>query len=359
MELNEKYRPDTAMVGLWFGLNYGSILSAFALYKTVEEMGFKPVFLNKPVGFWDKKFADPDNIAGSFIHKNCYVSPEFYDGDTLFQFTSERKNFIVGSDVLWNYKICGKGAGGFFFLDFVPDYKNKISYASSFGGGFQAPADVTLSTKELLRRIPNRSVGDSKALEIMNLQFDLNAECVLDPLFLTNCFNSLSKKRTDEPYIFTYMENCDSQKRKMIYKAIEIKGCKAVNFTDINNYEAASRKYGMKVEWPVRVEEWVQRIRDAEYVITDSWSAMYMAIIFEKPFLVLAPRQLADISRYYSILDALDLRERLVYVEEDMEDYYYLLRKPVKYTLVNRKLEECRSQSKEWLFNCLNNDVQR
>ena len=38
---------DTAVYSLWFGLNYGSILTACALYKTLEQYGKHPALLQK------------------------------------------------------------------------------------------------------------------------------------------------------------------------------------------------------------------------------------------------------------------------------------------------------------------------
>ena len=67
MEMKEK---DTLIGSLWYGLNYGSILSAFALYKTVEKIGHHPVLLRKPEELWTDHYDDPENIAGKFIYKN-------------------------------------------------------------------------------------------------------------------------------------------------------------------------------------------------------------------------------------------------------------------------------------------------
>ena len=355
MKMDKTYNPNTAIVGLWFGLNYGSILSAYALYKAVEEMGYKPIFLNKPVGFWGERYEDETNIAGSFIHKYCYVSPAFYNGETLFQFTKERDHFIVGSDVLWNYDICGKEAVGFFFLDFVPQYKNKISYASSFGSGFEVEGNIKGSTRALLDKIPKRAVGDLKTLEILHMQLKMDAKLVIDPLFLTDKYDFKEEENKKEDYIFAYLENCDAQKRKMLCKAIERLGIKSYNYADINNFEESKLKYKMPVENPVCVETWVEDMKRANFVITDSYFTMCMAIIFKKPFIVLAPKTLPDLNRYTFLLNELDLLERLVYVEEDMANYYYLLKKPVKYYLVEKKLNVFREESLEWLRRSLVN----
>lgn len=355
MELREDYVPDTAIVSLWYGLNYGSILSAYALYRTVEEMGYKPVLVSKPAGMWGAKYSDPENIAGRFIHKNCYVSPEFYDGQSLAEFTSQRKNFIVGPDVCWSHEICGREAGGFFFLDFVPGDKNKISYACSFGSGYETSGEVVRRTEGLLKKISHRSVGDMRALEILNLKFGMEAEMVIDPLFLMEGFQRETGNELGEKCLFAYMENCDAQKRKMIKMAENLLKCPVKNYADVNNYENSAARFEMPVQPEADIEEWVSAIRDAQYVITDSYSAMCMAIIFQKNFLVMAPKTMPDLNRFTGLLEALGLMERMVYVEDDMSEYYYLLKKPVRYQLVNERLEQYKKTSREWLESSLKN----
>ena len=64
---------DTAVYSLWFGLNYGSILTACALYKTLEQYGKHPALLQKQPALWGEHYAEKDNIAGCFAYQNCDV----------------------------------------------------------------------------------------------------------------------------------------------------------------------------------------------------------------------------------------------------------------------------------------------
>lgn len=58
---------DTAVYSLWFGLNYGSILTACALYKTLEQYGKHPALLQKQPALWGEHYAEKDNIAGASL----------------------------------------------------------------------------------------------------------------------------------------------------------------------------------------------------------------------------------------------------------------------------------------------------
>ena len=98
-----------ALYTLWFGLDYGSILTAYALYKTVEESGKKPYLIGKPDVLWGEHYADKENIAGKFIYKNCDVV-QIGNGKAVKETLDAVNTHIVGSDILWDEKVVGKQA---------------------------------------------------------------------------------------------------------------------------------------------------------------------------------------------------------------------------------------------------------
>lgn len=70
----QTHHYDIGIVGLWYGLNYGSILTYYALYQVVNEMGFDALMVNKPKELWSDRYTDRNTIANKFIYENCYVS---------------------------------------------------------------------------------------------------------------------------------------------------------------------------------------------------------------------------------------------------------------------------------------------
>ena len=69
----------------------------------------------------------------------------------------------------------------------------------------------------------------------------------------------------------------------------------------------------------IRVEAWLYYLIHSEFVITDNYYGMCFALIFEKPFVVLANMDLPDLYRYRAILQPLGLEERLVILQEDLK----------------------------------------
>ena len=49
---NNNSNLDTAVYSLWFGLDYGSIITSYALCRTIEEMGRKPYLMQKLPELW-------------------------------------------------------------------------------------------------------------------------------------------------------------------------------------------------------------------------------------------------------------------------------------------------------------------
>ena len=80
----EKNKKQAALETLWFMADYGDIISAFALAKTVENAGYNAVLLNKPFRFRTDTDTSEKSAAGKFIYKNCIVAPVCYNsGDFL------------------------------------------------------------------------------------------------------------------------------------------------------------------------------------------------------------------------------------------------------------------------------------
>ena len=76
---------------------------------------------------------------------------------------------------------------------------------------------------------------------------------------------------------------------------------------------------------------------------------MCFALIFEKPFVVLANIDLPNLYQYQAILQPLGLEERIVILQEDLKKKEYLFRKPIRYNRVNKVLNSMKYDSEMWL----------
>ncbi|MBQ8010707.1 MAG: polysaccharide pyruvyl transferase family protein [Ruminococcus sp.] len=358
MSKQEK-KCDVALSTLYFGLNYGSILTAFGLYKAVESYGMKPALLSKPNKLWTDHYANPESIANLFINKFCNVLT--CDDDNMADLNELADQFLVGSDVIWSYNVVGKDTDDLYFLPYVRPEKKKIAYAPCFGGSFQ-PKDGTLNQYvKLMRRFSGIAVKEDKEAEILRNSFGIEPAMVIDPVFLcdkqcyVDCAEQAAAKHveSDDTFIFSSIENCDSRKRAFLLRGNEIlvkNHCSELrNFIDINRYPESKALLDLDVAYHNRVEDYLYYLMHSEFVITDNYYTMCMALIFEKPFVVLVNEDFPEIYRFESILKPLGLEERLVVLQEDLKKKEYLFRMPIRWNLVNEKLQELKSASEEWL----------
>lgn len=352
---------DTAVYSLWFGLNYGSILTAFALYKALEQYGLHPALLQKQPELWTDHYADKNNLAGLFIYEHCRVL-EIFDNEKDMNILKENvKNHVVGSDIVWNYDVIGKQSDLFYFLANVPQGKKKLAYASCFGGDFTAEGGLRNECGKLLRQFNNIAVRESKEAELLYDLCGIDPQTVMDPVFLCDkelyikCAENSHAKNADggKTFIFSYVECCDKRKREFLLKGNDILSAKKYNalrnFIDINRYQESKDMLGLEPAFHIKVEDWLYYLINSEFVITDTYYGMLFALIFEKPFVVMANRDLPDLYRYYDILRPLGLEERVVILQSDLKKKEYLFRKPVKYHNANKILNEMRSASEAWL----------
>ncbi len=354
----------TAIYTLWFGLDYGSILTSYAIYNVARQLGKKPYLLEKHPELWGEHYTDRNNIAGKFITKNCDILEVFSD-ENAKNALSEIRTHIIGSDILWDNNIVGKQTDKYYYLSDISDQdKKKISFGTSLGG-HNVEVDRRNDYCILLNKfncISVKSLDESMRLSDM---YYICPEIVLDPVFLcdmekyTECAEGsvANEIEQENSFIFTYMKNGNSRKKDFI-----LRGNRALmenhlsplrNFIDINRFPESRAAIGLEPAFHILADDWLHYIINSDFVITDDYYGMCFALMFEKNFAVLVDRETENLSLYTTLLEQLKLSERLVFTDDDFMAKEYLFRKPVKYKGVSEKLEKLRTDSLNWFKNNL------
>ena len=94
--------------------------------------------------------------------------------------------------------------------------------------------------------------------------------------------------------------------------------------------------------------QWLQSIRDAEFVITDSFHGCVFSIIFRKPFIAIG-NEFRGLDRFRTLLGDFGLMNRLVLSFDDFKNKESELISSIDYTEVYIKYEAMRSMSITWL----------
>lgn len=260
---------------------------------------------------------------------------------------------LVGSDQVWTplglYS-------NFFNLMFVADKTRRISYASSFGVSV-IPSWQRATTRRYLNRIDFLSVREIKAKEIVDSLSDKTAKVVCDPTLLrtrkeweseiTHC-----APKTSGDYIFSYLLGGNIETRAAITKFAKEKNMKVVVMRHVDEYLECDETFGDECPYDVNPLDFLQLIRNARYVFTDSFHCSVFSILFNKQFVTFyrfdSSSKNSRNSRIDSLFSLFGLSGRLyngnLHEQADSE---------INYHNVNMKVERLRQDSLDFLKQAL------
>lgn len=350
------WRYDVGLIGWWFSANYGSVLTYYALGKILMDMDLLPIMIQIPKldgGKWEK--ITERNVE--FMQKHFFVSKE-RPYEKMYEVNKFCDSFMLGSDQLWvsNYN---KLVGYTFYLDFADNNKKKIAYATSLGydsyGGSSKDTEIV---KMLLSRFDDISVRESSGVDICRENFGVEAERMLDPVFLCDIkyYDNLanaSKLTMEEPYILCYVLDPTEEKREAIRILEEKYKMKSVVVLDMKTFKKASEYWKeeniLDVD-DVGIEEFLYLIRKSSALLTDSHHGACFAIIYQKMFYTIKNPRRGE-TRFESLFHLLGIENYLLEEGNLCND----IRKMdgIDYSNIDSILFREREKSKAWLKNAL------
>ncbi len=356
LESINREKFDVGIVGYWYATNYGSVVTYYALYKAIERLGYTPVLIDRP-----EKERDPEGLnvfPRKFLESKIDISKsvKWTELDTINDMCD---TFVVGSDQVWTPGAI-RHMGYFFFLSFIYDEKRKIAYAPSFGQStFKVLPDTLRKVKYFGNKFDRISVREDMGVEICKDVLQLNAQRVLDPVFLIeeedyNQIADEAERKEKGDYIVSYILDPTEDKRTMLLETSKKLNLPLLNMLDgrFNTFEHNNEKLNLpNTIKDVNVPEWVSYIKNAKYVITDSHHGLAMAIIFNKQFVCYANASRGQ-SRFTSLLNLLGLSDRMVFSTEEMIQNGLLV-KEIDYKWVNMILAREKQASLKWLEEAL------
>jgi len=355
--------------------NYGASLQAYALMKYLQKLGhdveiinYKPNYLSKHYNLfavnnsaWNTniiikaiylivKF--PGRLLSlqrkhnfdRFTKKYLKLTPiRYLSNEHLKESLPIADIYICGSDQIWNC-LFENGKDPAFYLDFVPDDKRKISYAASFAIK-QIPKQSINFVKKKINNIDCISVRENSGIEILESLGIHRGIQVVDPVFLLDGveWDHLCKYQMNEKYLLVY----DFDKNDLVKKiAIKIAQEKKLKIYCVNNYKC---KYADKNFQFADTEMFISLIKNAEFVISNSFHGTAFSIIFEKNFCVVNRNENIN-ARMFDLLASLEIGKRLVENEMDIIN----VTSKIDYYAINNKLSNQKLKSKQFLHNSIN-----
>ena len=350
---------NTGVATLWFSCNYGAILTTYALYRLLEEMGRRPVLLDYSPLFGIKKFTETDGMSRMFLRRHSIGFTAPLEGDEAYDALNDTLDtFIIGSDQVWRWRYtacCGLA----YFLDYVRGDRRKVAFASSFGiETEERPAESVERARHYLQAFDAVSVREKSGVDILQEHYGVEGEWVLDPVFLCRMedYDALCEcaERQESPYVLSYVLEPDDAIRHHIAAISAECGAQAVNMVNAQmDIEEAQRRFGTEqIARDVSPEQWVRNIRDCDFFITDSFHGVCFALMFNSPFLCVAP-PVRGRTRFDSLLGLVGL-QRCMLSPDYTEEEWNAAVAPIDWAQVNGILQRERERARAWLKNALN-----
>ena len=193
--------------------------------------------------------------------------------------------FLCGSDQLWLPNNLGSH---FYTLEFAPDNKPKIAYATSFGVS-QIPNKQKKATAKYLNRFQHLSTRELAGQKIIQELTGKKASVVCDPtlLFDAKGWEQMIPKRKiiEEPYVFCYFLGTNEEHRKAANEFKKKTGLKLVTCPFLDNFVEKDQQFGDIQMFDMDAADFVNLIRHAEYILTDSFHGSVFSILHHKKFM--------------------------------------------------------------------------
>ena len=350
--VHSKY--DVGIVGWWYNLNYGGTLTYFALHQVLRKMGYSVLMINRTSEDPHHKPKE-ETVPYKFARKHYFISKS-HSRKSIYDLNEHCEAFISGSDQMLN-PVLWRWSGPEYFLNFVNGENRKIGYASSFGNRYVEDKNLSNIMKYWIRRFDALSVREDYAVDIAKNVFGINAEKVLDPVFLCDKQEYLNiaaqSEANEKGFSVNFFLDPSEEKREIIKFANDLLKKDYINLINIDHVEENVKKMHMdNVKANASIEDWLYYYVNAEFVITDSFHGTCFAIILHKPFISVANIQRGE-KRFISLLSELGLMNRLVYSFDEIKEKQGELFKEIDFTNADQILWKKREESLDWLRNAL------
>lgn len=341
---------DVILMNYWYAKNYGAMLTCYALYRVLEKENIDVSLMN----YIPERFRSlyEGSFAWLFAEQYMEKTKECYTFDDLVTLNDCAETFIVGSDQVWNYNIYQEHGGSIFQLDFTKPNKRRIACAVSFGGdSWNAPKYETDKFAELIKDFHAVSVREETGKTLLNDRFGIDAEVIGDPVFALRAdewMKLAGEKRLCVNKYFTYYVLAGGHADTKVPWIQDV--------MDIMETKTEIVPLGLEFGKNYTVEEWLNYVANAEFVVTDSFHAVCFSIIFNKPFLYLLKNtelypRLENVFRHYKI--------NPIVVTED--NYNEILAERslfcTDFEYANQQIQRDAGFFKEWLLQALHIDI--
>lgn len=251
---------------------------------------------------------------------------------------AEKKDevFLTGSDQVWGPISTGH-YDPTYFLDFVPKSSRKLAFAASFGKTI-FDEQTLKEYRVLLKKYDSLAVRENVAVELLK-KMDISAKQVLDPTLLMDAdawSEYVKPMKKPEKYVLVYQIHANSDLDHYAVKFAEKAELPLLRVSPLLHQAKRSGKF---VYCP-DISGFLDLVKNATYLVTDSFHGTAFAINFNTQFVEVLPNT-GTSSRNQSILELTGLTDRIV---RDLNDFSYIDQE-IDFKEANEKIGTSRIES--------------
>jgi 2-succinyl-5-enolpyruvyl-6-hydroxy-3-cyclohexene-1-carboxylate synthase len=374
-----------------FPFNCGAALQCFALESKLEELGNDVQVINYvPWYHWNRyaSYKNPFYYANKKLHeparnvltRGYHGAKGFYDTVRSWKsakvkkvreqkFAAFRKAhlhetrtyrtvgqlrrhppkcdlYLAGSDQIWNSKLTDGRFDPAYFMDFGGRDVRRMTYA--VGTYFDDPAAAQKEIGPMLKKLDAVSLREIKFMRPVMEAADPKTPMHLDvdPTLLpdVSAYEALLPKEPLEknPFIVVYTMPGPAQ-NQVNAAAKKLAARTGLHLIDVNgNPNAGNRQ--IKDSRIVSPEEFLWYVKNAAYVVTNSFHGTVFSVLFRKRFATILHKETGN--RVSELLDKLGLSERYT---EETEAVDGIVDLPIEWDTAEKALETLRAESVRYL----------
>ena len=301
VEICDKDKVDYVIVNFWHTINYGASLTAWALQELLKEFGLTSLLLDRDSGWDNTLYAK--SFSKTFAEQYLNVS-HHYDKCELKELSKNIKGVILGSDQMLRLEYIKEYLYKY-LLNWVDTDTKKIALSASFGIEKQEfinykkfTPKVAKYMKSALQSFDYLSCREFSGKEIFKDVFGLSSDQILDPVFL------LPPSKYDE---IIKNSNIDNSNKIVCYVLDENEDYQKI----YNNISQKTHTEVVSINNNCLVEDWLKSVKEAKFIITDSFHGVCFALIFNKPFICVQNKKRGQ-ARFKSLISLFDIEENFI-----------------------------------------------
>lgn len=317
--------------------NYGAMLQTYALFKSCEKLnvkcevidyrtkqmledysivkktrGIKSLLKNLSCLLRYFKLREGYDKFEKFIRENLKLTRRYSTMEELKGNPPQMDVYITGSDQVWNGFASLKDA---YFLPFGSGDVRKISFAASMGD-YPPRFEYKEQIREYLKQFYAISVREKWVAEYLKDIINDKVRVLCDPVILLEKkeWEELCEGNSDEPpYIFCYFLADVGKAQEIIDTLKQMTGCRTITVSNGRGMKIRCDK----VYYNVGPIEFLTYIKNAQFVITNSFHGTALSILLEKSFY--SVKREVYSKRILDLLKSFSLEHRYICDKKDIQ----------------------------------------